>query len=113
MCCTNSWGENMLKPGLYEQVINRAIREKLIEVPEGCKVVEPVDEAEASKIFAQYLTEIIQKALDNLNDKGGGLSSQVGLINRIVETILQETNKADFSAMSLDDHAEQLLALLR
>ncbi len=103
----------MLKPGLYEQVINRAIREKLIEVPEGCKVVEPVDEADASKIFAQYLTEIIQKALDNLNDKGGGLSSQIGLINRIVETILQETNKADFSAMSLDDHAEQLLALLR
>jgi superfamily II DNA or RNA helicase len=103
----------MLKPGLYEQVINKAIKDELMEIPEACQSVKPIDEAEASKILGQYLTEIIQRGLDNMQDKGGGLSSQVALTNRIVETILQETNEEGFAFLSVDKRAEQLLALLR
>ena len=59
----------MLKPGLYEQVINKAIKDELMKIPEACQSVKPIDEAEASKILAQYLTEIIQRGLDNMHDK--------------------------------------------
>ncbi|HHY83227.1 MAG TPA: DUF3427 domain-containing protein [Clostridiales bacterium] len=103
----------MLKPGLYEQVINKAIKNELMGIPEACKSIKPIDEVEASKILSQYLTEIIQKGLDNMQDKGGGLSSQIDLTNRVVETVLQVTNEADYAALSVDERAEQLLALLR
>jgi hypothetical protein len=82
-------------------------------VPEARKTVVPIDKAEASKILAQYLTEVIQKGVDNMLDHGGDLSSQVTLANRIVRLIEQETPEADFTALSVDGRAEQLLALLR
>jgi len=103
----------VLHPGLYEQVINAKISSELSMVPEARKTVVPIDKAEASKILAQYLTEVIQKGLDNMLDHGGDLSSQVTLANRIVRLIEQETREADFTALSVDGRAEQLLALLR
>lgn len=48
-----------------------------------------------------------------MQEKGEGLSSQVTLANRIVETILHETKEADFATLSIDQRAEQLLALLQ
>ena len=63
----------MLHPGLYEQVINNALTRELSEVPEACKSTAPIDTAEASKVLAQYLTEVVQKGLDNVQDNGGGI----------------------------------------
>ena len=57
----------MLHPGLYEQVINNALNRELSEVPEARKSTAPIDTAEASKVLAQYLTEVVQKGLDNVH----------------------------------------------
>lgn len=51
----------MLHPGLYEQVINNALTRELAEIPEARKAVAPIDKAEASKVLAQYLADVIQK----------------------------------------------------
>lgn len=56
---------------------------------------------------------IIQEGLNYVQEKGNGLSSQVALSNRIIETILHETKEADFATLSIDQRAEQLLALLQ
>ena len=48
----------MLHPGLYEQVINRALAGELAEIPESRKVVAPIDKAESSKVLAQYLADV-------------------------------------------------------
>ena len=53
----------MLHPGLYEQVINNALTRELAEIPEARKSVAPIDKAEASKVLAQYLADVIQKGL--------------------------------------------------
>ena len=103
----------MLHPGLYEQVINRALESELSEIPEARKAVAPIDQAEASKVLAQYLADVVQKALDNVLDNGGTLASQVELTNQIVSLIGSATQESDFAAMSVDQRAEQLLALLR
>ena len=63
----------MLHPGLYEQVINNALNRELSEVPEARKSTAPIDTAEASKVLAQYLTEVVQKGFDNVQDNGGGI----------------------------------------
>ena len=62
----------MLYPGLYEQVINNALTSELAEIPEARKAVAPIDKAEASKVLAQYLADVVQKGLDNVLDNGGG-----------------------------------------
>ena len=102
----------MLNPGLYEQVINSQIKALLQEIPEVRKSVAQIDQAEASKVLTQYLSEIIQKGLDNVSDNGGGITAQVALINKVVETITKTTQETDFAQMSVDERAEQLMALL-
>ncbi|HOO61284.1 MAG TPA: DEAD/DEAH box helicase family protein, partial [Bacillota bacterium] len=103
----------MLQPGLYEQIINTALRSELAQVSEARKSVAPIDKAEASKVLAQYVTDVVQKGLDNVMDNGGGISAQIELTNQIVEIINNITQEADFAAMSVDERAEQLLVLLR
>lgn len=103
----------MLHHGLYEQVINSALTSELAEIPEARKAVAPIDKAEASKVLAQYLADVVQKGLDNVLDNGGDISAQIALANRIVDLIQDTTHEADFATMGVDKRAEQLLALLR
>jgi len=103
----------MLYPGLYEQVINNALNRELAEIPEARKSTAPIDTAEAAKVLAQYLTDVVQKGLENVQDNGGGIEAQIQLANQIVTTIQNTTQEADFAALGVDQRAEQLLALLR
>ena len=103
----------MLHYGLYEQVINNALNSELAEIPEARKAVSPIDKAEASKVLAQYLADVVQKGLDNVLDNGGDLSAQIALTNQIVSLIQNTTKEADFASLGVDQRAEQLLALLR
>ena len=103
----------MLYHGLYEQVINNQLSSELAEIPEARKAVAPIDKAEASKVLAQYLADIVQKGLDNVADNGRDISAQIALTNQIVDLIQNTTREADFAALGVDQRAEQLLALLR
>ena len=103
----------MLHPGLYEQVINNALTGELADIPEARKAVAPIDKAEASKVLAQYLADVVQKGLDNVLDNGGDVSTQIELTNRIIGLIQNMTKEADFAALGVDRRAEQLLTLLR
>ena len=102
----------MLHHGLYEQVINSQLSSELSEIPETRKAVAPIDKAEASKVLAQYLADVVQKGLDNVADNGGDISAQIALTNQIVDLIQNTTREADFAALGVDQRAEQLLALL-
>ena len=64
-------------------------------------------------MLAQYLSEIVQRGLDNVVDNGGDLSAQIALTNQIVSLIQNTTKEADFASMGVAQRAEQLLALLR
>ena len=103
----------MLQPGLYEQIINNALNSELSEIPAARKSVAPLDKAEASKVLAQYLADVVQKGLENVSDNGGGLSAQIGLATQIVELIQNTTQETDFAALAINQRAEQLLALLQ
>lgn len=103
----------MLHPGLYEQVINNTLNSELLEVPEVRKSTAPIDAAETSKVLAQYLTDVVQKGLENVQDNGGGIEAQIQLANEIVSTIQTTTHEPNFALLGVDQRAEQLLALLR
>ena len=103
----------MLHPGLYEQVINNALTSELSGIPEARKSIAPIDKAEAAKVLAQYLADVVQKGMENVLDNGGDLSAQIELANQIVALIQNTTQEADFASLGVDQRAEQLLALLR
>ena len=101
----------MLKDGLYEQVINNKLDTELAECTDKLSTTASIDKAEASKVLSKYLTEVVEKGLDNIIDNGGDISSQVELVNKIVSVIKDETRESDFSEMSVAERAEQLLSL--
>lgn len=103
----------MLKPGLYEQVINDEINQELVTLPAARQATAPIDAAEAAQVLTQYLTEVIQKGLEHVKEGGDGVSSQISLTNEIVRLIEERTQEADFAALRVDQRSEQFLALLR
>ncbi len=101
----------MLKDGLYEQVINNKLDTELAGYTDKLSKTASIDKAEASKVLSKYLTEVVEKGLDNIIDNGGDITSQVELVNKIVSIIKDETKENDFSEMSVAERAEQLLSL--
>ena len=100
----------MLHDGLYEQIINRGLDAEL-GVTDKLTSTAPIDSAEASKVLAKYIADVVEKGLDNVVDNGGDINSQVTLANRIISTIISETKESSFDEMSVAERAEQLLAL--
>lgn len=100
----------MLHDGLYEQIINNSL-EKELDSTEKLSTTAPIDSAEAAKVLAKYVAEVVEKGLDNIVDNGGDINSQVALANRIISTIICETKENTFHDMTVAKRAEQLLAL--
>ena len=100
----------MLHDGLYEQIINKGLETELVAT-DKLSTTAPIDSAEASKVLAKYIAEVVEKGLDNVVDNGGDVNSQVALANRIILTIINETKENGFDEMSVAERAEQLLAL--
>lgn len=101
----------MLTDGLYEQVINYQIEKELSATTNFIQTA-PIDNAEASRILADYISEIVEKALDFISENGGDINNQIDLINRIIKTIILEIKDTEFEQMSVAKRAELLLALL-
>ena len=100
----------MLYNGLYEQIINKGLDSEL-SVTDKLSQTAPIDSAEASKVLAKYIADVVEKGLENVKDNGGDLTTQVELANKIITTIMSETREADFDELSVAERAEQLLAL--
>ena len=100
----------MLHDGLYEQIINKGLETEL-SVTDKLSTTAPIDSAEASKVLAKYIAEVVEKGLDNVADNGGDVGSQVALANRIISTIITETKENELDEMTVAERAEQLLAL--
>lgn len=98
----------MLKPGLYEQVINKDITEK---IDESSQLIDKraIDDAEAPHIISNYLAEIIEKGLTRLGNDN--IETKLRLANKIVSAVTETTGDDEFDGMSIDNSAQQLLAI--
>jgi len=101
----------MLKPGIYEQVLNKLIAKELAASEQLVKKG-PIDSAEAAKVLADYLAEIIFQGLANVKDKGGQLGDQITVCNALINTMVARVGDIDFAAMTVDRQAQMLLAIL-
>jgi hypothetical protein len=78
---------NMLESGLYEQVLNRRIRQDLETVADRYKWIEAIDEAEAPRVLSQYLAETVERSLNILAERGETVTEQIALVNRLLGLI--------------------------
>ncbi len=102
----------MLKPGLYEQVINKELAAKIDQTAAQIISVAKIDPAEAAKVLAQYLAMLIEKGLDRVKVKEEDIGTQIDLANKIVQTIIAETQERDFDGATIEESAQQLLAVV-
>ncbi|MEL1135564.1 DUF3427 domain-containing protein [Desulfitobacterium sp. THU1] len=102
----------MLHTGIYEQLINKLLRQEL-SVAEG-KLIQSsaIDQEEAPRIISKYLAEVLETALSNVRDKGGNIEGQVSLANQIVQLIADQVSEDALTELALDEKAEQLFAFI-
>ncbi|MTI83269.1 MAG: DUF3427 domain-containing protein [Firmicutes bacterium] len=101
----------MLKPGIYEQVLNKLI---LNDIDSSEYIVEkgPIDSEEAAKVLASYLAEVILQGLTNIKDKGGQIGDQIAICNDLINTMVANSEDAALAGMTVDRRAQMLLAFL-
>jgi len=100
-----------MKPGLYEQVINRLLDTHLSD--KRYKVeTEKIEEEESPKILSRYLAEIIEKGLSNLKDSGADILKQIELCNKIIDEIAMAADHEGLKDQSIEKRAELLLTFL-
>ena len=102
----------MLIPGLYEQIINRGIREEIQNLSEDLFNTRDIDKEEASQIISAYLTSVIQQGFDNILDRKDSITDQIKLANKIIDLVKQETESENYKNLEISPEAKQLLAIL-
>lgn len=95
----------MLKSGLYEQIISNHLKEELNLIPTKRQAVGDIDHAEAPKVLAQYVAEIVERKLGAISDKEGGLEAQTKLVNQMISAL-------DDNSESVAEGSRQLLAVV-
>lgn len=99
----------MLNEGLYEQVISKALCSEL-ENPEQIVDTNKIDSVEAPAILAKYIAEVVEKGLRQVQINN--ISEQLKLANKIVSTVAEVTGDNEFDGNTVDERAEQLLAVV-
>lgn len=92
----------MLQEGLYEQAVSDRLAVELRKAPSdvACQV-EAVDEAEASRILTEYVSEIVRHSLDQVEGSADKrLDGQVELVNKIIGLLRDELGLEDVDAAS-------------
>lgn len=102
----------MTQQGLYEQLVNKLILSKLNNLDKNTFYIKesPIDKKEASKVLSQYLTDVIQFAL-NLITGDDSLEKQIKLSNKIIHLISTELKDADFEEDLIATEAKILTAI--
>ena len=90
--------------------MNNEIRDELIDTDKH-KELAGIDHAEAPKVLAKYVSEVIESGLKNLIDRGGSIDDQVRLTNQIISTVTKATEDPEYEKLQVTEEAEQLLAL--
>ena len=99
-----------MKPGLYEQIINKGMNSELERIPENCKYQEKVDSAEASRVLSTYVAELLQRKMDSIYEKSGddSLNNQIEYINKVISVIDDESK----DQVMIGQSGEQLLSIM-
>jgi len=103
----------MFEIGLYEQLLNRLILNKIdeLDIEKFYIRTSQIQKAEASQILTNYCAKIIKFAL-NLISGEDSIQKQIDLINKIILILEKQIEKEDFSQNLVDLNGKLLKAVL-
>ena len=96
----------MIRPGLYEQLITKALKRELEPIPAERKYVAALDAAESAQVLSRYVAEAAKKALADMAESSADIAQQLSLVNRLL-ALLSESSDG-----FVDSDAALLMALL-
>lgn len=102
-----------METGLYEQLINKVIKFKMTQLNVDTFYIDktPLDKSEASKVLSQYLSQVIQYALNQLSGKDS-LEQQIKVSNRVIKLLSEEIADSDIDENIITAEANILTAIL-
>lgn len=100
-----------LPPGIYEQVINRALKLLISNYDTKKILTEAIDPAEAPETLAGYFSHTLEQVLSNICDSGGSVSDQILFLNKIVAFISEQSKDSYFSTLAVEEGASVLKAV--
>lgn len=111
--------------GLYEHIINKIIKDNLNKLDDSViKETEVLDEAESSKILAEYLSNILKEVLEYIDEGKTVVEDRVAFCNSLIEHIISCVEDEKFNLKNdihiikrlrgflVHQNAEVLLSLL-
>lgn len=104
----------MLHDGIYEQLINRLIADKLRQLgtDEFHIAQQPVDKAEAARFLSQYLSNVIRYALGLVSGENA-IQQQIDLSNKIILLLKDELNDQIFEEDLIETESKVLTAVFK
>ncbi len=101
-----------METGLYEQLINTLIANKLtsLDTKEFYISKTPLDKQEASRYLSLYLAETIRFALNEISIEDRPIK-QIELSNKIIQLLAQELDNLDLSQNLIDNEGKILHAI--
>jgi superfamily II DNA or RNA helicase len=108
----------MLKQGVYEQLINEDIKKKLksLNIDDYLLEKEPLDVEEAKTVLSSYISSVIKKALrfireNNKKDDKEALLSQIEACNEIIKGLGKLSSENNLEGFKIAEEGEVLTAL--
>lgn len=103
----------MFKNGLYEQLINNLISNKLksLDLETIYYKTTPIEKSEASTFLTQYISNFINHSL-NLISGENSVETKINIINKIILFFQEEIEKQDFKDNLLDINTSILKAVI-
>lgn len=105
----------MITRGLYEQLVNKGLKEELENLQSALvKVVtNDIDNAEAPKVLAKYIADIFEQQLKAIQkEEQADIAELIQLSNKVIDSIFLEREGDKFNIPSVDGNAKQLMALI-
>ena len=96
-----------LKPGIYEQLVNKETEDKLSGVDDKNKKLEDIDSGTASLFLSQYVKDVVRKALE----RSESIEAKLKLTNEIIDTISSKNGNDDLGGKEVSSEAKTLLEI--
>ncbi|MCG1028891.1 DUF3427 domain-containing protein [Virgibacillus halodenitrificans] len=107
----------MLKQGIYEEIINKQIKNDLVSLDTNDFEIEKgnLDVEEARKFLASYISNVTRKALQYVRDKESddkeAILKQIAACNQIISTLSTELGDEELTSMQIDEAGEVLQSI--
>lgn len=102
----------MLKPGIYEKLINEILRLELNSLSDLKPDTAAIEKDEISGILSRYVAGILGDVLQQLQDTKDGTRKQLELINKIVEMVEEHSDEFKSNNLLLREPLQKLMGIV-